>query len=161
LEEKMGPWLFRVYGVMVKEYDGISDPEKVVFDSIDIWLQIQKIPDLYRKEFLVDQMAAKLGTVRKIVLNTSGNFIRVCVTLKINAPLKRFASLNIQGNERLVYQIKYEKIPCFCAACGLMGHSDMECGTGENLPASKKWGDWLKTEKEWNYQASDPDRRTD
>ncbi|KAK1601709.1 hypothetical protein QYE76_018403 [Lolium multiflorum] len=131
---EMGPWLFRGYGVIIKEYDGIQDPEKVVLDSIEVWIQIHKVPDLYRKEHLVRLMASKVGVVKKIIMLTAKDFVRVRVNLKVDTPLKRFTSLNIQGQGRVVFQLKYEKIPTFCDVCGLMGHVDEECGSGEHSP---------------------------
>jgi hypothetical protein len=42
--------------------------------------------------------------------------------------------------------IAYEKMPRFCAACGFIGHSHLECGTGEHDEANLKWGDFLKAD---------------
>jgi hypothetical protein len=32
---------------------------------------------------------------------------------------------------REFYQVKYEKMPRLCGACGLVGHTHLECGSGE------------------------------
>jgi hypothetical protein len=35
-------------------------------------------------------------------------------------------------------------MPRFCGACGFIGHSHLECGTGEHFEEELKWGEWLK-----------------
>jgi hypothetical protein len=45
---------------------------------------------------------------------------------------------------REIYPIKYEKMPIFCGACGFIGHTHQECGTGEHEEENLKWGDFLK-----------------
>jgi hypothetical protein len=39
-------------------------------------------------------------------------------------------------------------MPRFCGACGMIGHSHLECGTGEFDVDKLKWGDWLKADWE-------------
>jgi hypothetical protein len=41
------------------------------------------------------------------------------------------------------YQLKYEKLPLFCGACGLLGHWYQECGTGEHDVKKLEWGDFM------------------
>jgi hypothetical protein len=38
---------------------------------------------------------------------------------------------------------KYEKLPHFCAYCGLMGHVHLECGTGEHVEEELQYGSWM------------------
>jgi hypothetical protein len=37
-------------------------------------------------------------------------------------------------------------MPRFCGACGYIGHSHLECGTGEHIEEELKWGEWLKVD---------------
>jgi hypothetical protein len=60
-----------------------------------------------------------------------GNFIQVRVKLDVTKALARFVTISRAG-QREFYQLKYEKMPQFCGACALVGHSHLECGTGEN-----------------------------
>jgi len=54
-----GPWLFRNHGVMLKPYDGMANPRSVVLNQIHVWSQIHKIPELFRLENLVRDLANK------------------------------------------------------------------------------------------------------
>jgi hypothetical protein len=48
----------------------------------------------------------------------------------------------------------FEKFPKFCGACGYLGHTHLECGTGEHDENLLKWGDWLKAEwSTWHGQS--------
>ena len=39
------------------KYDGVSPPEEIVLDSLEVWIQIHRIPGIYRKVELVDKRA--------------------------------------------------------------------------------------------------------
>ena len=48
-------------------------------------------------------------------------------------PLVRFVTLTPKGENKIVLQVKYEKLPPLCAHCGLMIHVHLECGAAEYL----------------------------
>jgi hypothetical protein len=48
-----GPWTFCGWGLLVEDYDGLSDPEEFVFRGMHVWAQIHGIPELYRKNRLL------------------------------------------------------------------------------------------------------------
>jgi hypothetical protein len=75
------------------------------------------------------------------------NFVRARVKLDVHQPLARFVSM-LQAGQRKIYQIKFEKMPQFCGACGFIGHFLLECGSGEHDETKLKWGDWLKADWE-------------
>ena len=56
-----GPWHFWGDAVILKEYDGVTKPSTVRLDTIEIWIQIHDVPDLYAH--LVSSLAAKVGEV--------------------------------------------------------------------------------------------------
>jgi hypothetical protein len=91
----------------------------------------------------------KVGPVSTVETQIAGinNFVRVRVKLDVRKPLARFVSV-VRGGQREFYQIKFEKIPRFCGACGFLGHTHLECGTGEHDESKLKWGDFLKADWE-------------
>jgi hypothetical protein len=141
-----GPWTFRGWGVLIEDYDGLSDPEKFVFDGVYVWAQIHGIPELYRKKEVVDDLARRVGGVKEVQMTPKlfydGNYVRIRVRIDISRPLMRFVSLTMpEGKRRLA--VKYEKIPFFCKRCGLLGHDHEECGDGVWTEQQLQYGSWM------------------
>jgi hypothetical protein len=134
--------------VCIEEYDGLSNPENFDLNFFETWIQIHKLPVGYRKKPLITNLTErKVGKVSEVQIDVqgAGNFVRARVKLDVRIPLARFVSLSRAG-QREIYQIKFEKMPRFCGACGMIGHSHLECGTGEFEEDKLKWGDWLKAD---------------
>jgi hypothetical protein len=147
---KEGPWLFRQNAVLIEPYDGLAAPESVDLNFFDAWVQIHKLPDGYRTKSLVTNLVAKkIGKVDEveIVLNGVGNFVRARVKIDVRKVLARFVTISRNG-QREFYKIQFEKFPKFCGACGCLGHTHLECGTGEHDENKLKWGDFLKADRE-------------
>jgi hypothetical protein len=148
--EEGGPWLFRQNIVCIQKYDGFAPPETVDLNTFETWIQIHKLPVGYRNDALIKNLTEKkVGKVKKVEINVQGvgNFVRARVVLDVRKVLARFVSVSRSG-QREIYQIKYEKMPKFCAACGFMGHTHLECGSGEHEEDKLKWGDFLKADWE-------------
>jgi hypothetical protein len=114
------------------------------------WIQIHKLPVGYRmKSMIKNLIEKKVGKVVEVQTDVqgAGNFVRARVRLDVRVPLGRFVSLS-RGGQREIFAIKYEKMPRFCSACGLVGHSHLECGAGEYEEANLKWGEFLKADWE-------------
>jgi hypothetical protein len=160
-----GPWIFRQLGVLIEPYDGIVDPSSVVLDHINVWIQVRGVPPLFRKEEIVRDMAARIGEVKGVdlyALGASGtSFVRVRVRIDVNKRLLRFVRLHPEGNERISFQVMYEKLPRFCDICGYMGHGDQECGDGVHEEGDKQYGSWMVAPVEdWHPQTSGVQGRT-
>lgn len=81
------------------------------------------------------QLASKVGAVVSVDMRAIAfltcDYHRARVMLAASKPLPRVVTLSPEGSPSMVLQEKYEKMPRFCAHCGIMGHSHLECGTGE------------------------------
>lgn len=147
-----GPWIFRGYALMLEEFDGSTTIPKVIPYRVLGWIQIHKIPHLFRIEAIVKQLAAKVGEVQEIemraIASRTGDFHRVRVKLLATKPLVRVVTLAPEGQAKMLLQVKYEKLPRFCAHCGLMGHVHMECGAGEYAEKDLQFGAWMVAEAE-------------
>ncbi|KAM0852267.1 hypothetical protein ACQ4PT_051867 [Festuca glaucescens] len=135
-----GPWLFRKLVVVIAEYDGIMKPSEVA-----VWAQIHAIPELYRIQEVVDQLARRIGKVKSVEMNHQrwfeGDYVRVRASIDVNKPLIRFVPLNV--GVRKMLQVKYEKIGFFCDVCGVMGHDLEECGDGIHAEEQIQYGKWM------------------
>jgi hypothetical protein len=142
-----GPWTFRGCGVMIEDYDGLTDPEKVVFNGMYVWAQIHGIPELYRKEVVVDDLARRIGKAKEVQMAPKlfyeGNYVRIRVMIDTSKPLMRFVSLSVTGEGRKRLAVKYEKVPFFCKRCGLLGHDHEECGDGVWEEKDLQYGTWM------------------
>jgi hypothetical protein len=140
---------------MLEEFDRSTTVPKVIPNKVWSWIQIHKIPHLFRTEDIVKQLAAKVGEVQEVemraVPSRTGDFHCVRVKLLAAKPLIRVVTLALEGQAKILLQVKYEKLPCFCAHCGLMGHVHLECGAGEYLEKDLHYGGWMIAEADTSH----------
>lgn len=146
-----GPWIFRGLMVIIEEYDGKGRLCDVVPDMTHVLAQIHDLPDLYRSQPIVDQLVRRIGHVKSVDMNRTrvydGNYVRVRAKISVAETLKRFAPLNLNGNERIFLPVKYEKIGFFCEVCGILGHIKEECGDGVHGEVEIEYGNvWWQSE---------------
>jgi hypothetical protein len=151
---EQGPWIFRDHGVLVEKHDGSCKASSVELNRIHAWVQIHDVPELYRKKSIIMGLAANVGEVITVDLNgdreDGGNYVRARVWLDVRNCLTRFVSITPEGMPPVIMQVKYEKVPCYCGVCGLMGHVKEECGTGVHPPESVVFGKWMLADTPWN-----------
>jgi hypothetical protein len=65
---------------MLEKFDGAMATPSVIPRKVQIWIQIHKIPPLYRTETILRQLASKVGEVVKVEMQVvsfgSGEFHR-------------------------------------------------------------------------------------
>jgi hypothetical protein len=143
----MGPWLFRNnFVLLMEEYDGFQNPRTIVLNKIAVWVRVLQLPDNYLKEPVIRGMCRPVGDVKEVQITLPagfvGEFARVRVKLDVAKKLSRFVSIT-KDKKKDWYQLKYEKLPLFCGACGILGHWYKECGTGEHDETKLEWGDFM------------------
>jgi hypothetical protein len=108
-----GPWLFRDCALMVEEFDGVTTVSSVIPNKVQVWIQIHKIPPLYRTETILKQLASMVGEVDKVEMKVvyfgSGEFHRARVKLNAESPLSRLVNLSPEGSESLFMQVLFER----------------------------------------------------
>jgi hypothetical protein len=132
----------------LKKYYGFAPPETVDLNCFETWIQIHKLPIGYRNVPLIKNLTdRKVGKAIKVETDVhgAGNFVRVRAVLDVRKALACFVTIS-RASQLEFYQVKYEKLPKFCGACGFMGHTHLECGTGELDVDKLKWGDFLKAD---------------
>ena len=96
-----------------------------------------------------EEIGSKIGRFievdRRLWQSNHAKFMRVCVDLEIDKPLRRGAYITSSDGERLWLSFRYERLPTVCFICGKLGHDNKHC------PMSKDWrsvcpqyGDWLR-----------------
>lgn len=101
-----GPWNFRGDAVLLAPYDGITKPSTIKLESIDIYIQIHDVPDLYAH--LIQPLASKVVEVLFAETKShdfTGNFYRVWVRINVHKPLKNAVSMVREG-KRQIYKVR-------------------------------------------------------
>jgi hypothetical protein len=101
---------------------------------------------------ILQQLATKVGEVigvdMRVISTVNGDFHRAKVNLLARIPLARVVTPSSEGRENMRVRVLYEKLPCFYAFCGLMGHTHLECRTGEFAPEEMQYGGWMIADEE-------------
>ncbi|TXG64073.1 hypothetical protein EZV62_011067 [Acer yangbiense] len=98
-------------------------------------------------------LAEQLGEVIEIPMEAKdcwGKFMRVKVLIEISKPLKRWLRLKLDKSDNIVLVgLKYERLPQFCYACGIIGHVikdclDTEAKTAALSGSTTRFGSWMR-----------------
>ena len=68
-----GPWIFRGYALILKEFDGSTAIPATVPDKLLAWVQIHRIPPLYHTHAILTQLAGKVEGQRSGCSRDEGN----------------------------------------------------------------------------------------
>lgn len=127
-----------------------EDPHLVQLNSMDIWVQIYDIPMGMISERIIQGIGNYVGEWVKTEPMMNGAwkpYVRVRVTMDITKPLKRRMKLTREGGRSNWINFKYERLSMFCFVCGVLGHSERECGVVYANPGKvieKAYGVWLR-----------------
>ncbi|TVU49586.1 hypothetical protein EJB05_00900, partial [Eragrostis curvula] len=143
-----GPWFFRGNAVLLEEYDGITKPSSVKFKYFAMWVRIYDLPTGFRTKNIGRQLGNKIGKTVKVDLDENSygwrNYLRIKVNLDIEKPLTRVLYVSMGDDGKCeAFRVRYEKLAKFCAVCGLLGHTDSECGDGIHEKKDFQYGEWL------------------
>ncbi|KAL5834742.1 hypothetical protein ACOSQ3_014337 [Xanthoceras sorbifolium] len=123
------------------------------FNKVDFWIQLHNIPLVCMNKRVAKLLAETLGVVVEIPIDTRecwGKFMRVKVGIDITKPLKKGLRVWLsEFNMMVIVLLRYERLPDFCYACGMIGHTILECmDKNAKLAAmessSLKFGIWLR-----------------
>ncbi|KAL5768196.1 hypothetical protein ACOSQ2_014979 [Xanthoceras sorbifolium] len=101
------------------------------FQKAEFWVQVYNVPLLCMTKKVAKLVAESLGEVVESPMELKdclGKFLRVKVRTDVTIPLKRGLRVWISEFETMVTVLfRYERLPHFYFACGLLGHSFQEC----------------------------------
>lgn len=144
-----GPWNFKGKAVVMAHYDGFTKPSSIELDKIEIWVQIHDFPEgYYPKIKALSSTVGEFVYAEPMSQDFEGNFARVRVKIDVTKQLKNAVSLVIkkkEGVQRVIFKVKYERLPDWCAVCGYLGHTYKECGDGVHLPKALVFKDLRAT----------------
>lgn len=127
-----GPWIFEHSLLVYHKLEANEDPHLINLQHSDIWVQVYDLPRGLWSEKILISIGKSVGKVVKMdPTNLNGGwwgYARIRVTLDLNKPIKRRMKLKREGGEWSWVNFKYERLSTFCFVCGLVGHSDRDCG---------------------------------
>jgi hypothetical protein len=91
-----------------------------------------KLPFALMNDTKGKALASSIGLIERVDVDNKGcawgDFLRVHASIKVQEPLLRCVSVFSHKRQATdVYQVMYEKLPLFCFACGMIGHSSLNC----------------------------------
>ncbi|KAI4974014.1 hypothetical protein ZWY2020_041795 [Hordeum vulgare] len=147
-----GPWQYDFSILIVKEYDGGTRPSEMVFDKVDIWIQVQDLPPDRRTEEFGNALGNWLGKVVRVDVDEEGKargqHLRVRAQISVFEPLVRgfFLKSSVEEKSKWWFDFHYKKIPHFCFECDRLVHVEGVCGPP--VDSSSQWGAWLRASSE-------------
>ena len=123
------PWCFDNMIVLLKEAEGDEQPDQVTLHHSPFWVRLKNLPFNMSSNDVVKALICNMGEILEIeedVLGV-GRYRRVKVMLDVFNPLRRYRKLRDKKGKEMQVDFAYERLPYFCLACGIMGHSEKDC----------------------------------
>ena len=123
------PWNFDNMLVLLKEADGDEPPDQVTLNQSPFWVRLKNLPFNMRSDSVVKALIGSMGDIIELEEDVLGfgRFRRVKVMLDITKPLRRYRKIKDKKGNEVQIDFAYERLPYFCLACGVMGHSEKDC----------------------------------
>jgi hypothetical protein len=128
-----GPWIFRQHALVVKDFTVASRPSEAVLDSVPVWVRIYDVPWEKQNKLWGMRYGNGLGKAVEVDVPSDvqdmNEFLRVRVELPYNRRIQPQLSTGVKGKpgSKMVFKLKYERIPYYCSHCGFMGHKKDDC----------------------------------
>lgn len=134
MERALGgsPWMVGLHTLLLQHYDESLKPSEIRFDHMDIWVRILNLSLGWMNRHRGERAMGLVGAVKKLDVDkdgkASGPFLRAWVAIDVAKPLRRGVLLKTKKDtEPEWFDIQYEKLPFYCLACGVIGHSELDC----------------------------------
>ncbi|EPS60108.1 hypothetical protein M569_14696 [Genlisea aurea] len=146
------PWHYDNRLLVLEKVEENQRPGDVALDHCPFYVQIHNLPFL---SYLPETPRIIGGLIGKFIdadLSREGlskdASLRLRVAIDVRQPLARVVTLETDEGEVIVANVKYEKLPMFCADCGLLDHLSKDCVAGIQQPGKQsstvQYGLWLR-----------------
>nr|CCA66053.1 hypothetical protein [Beta vulgaris subsp. vulgaris] len=123
------PWCFDNTLILLKEAEGDEQPDQVSLNHSPFWIRLKNLSLNHRSNDVVKALIGNMGEILDIEEDVLGfgRYRRVKVMLDVSKPLRRYRKIRDKRGRELQIDFAYERLPFFCLACGVMGHSEKDC----------------------------------
>lgn len=149
-----GPWCWDNHLIVLKEVEGDEQPEDVELKFLPFRIRVLKLSFNCYSNAYVKALTKDIGDFLEIEDDVLGIDHYRCIRrlVDISKPLRRFQWIQDKKGREVKVEYKYERLPYFCFACGIIGHSECDClalleedkkkklGWGLHLQASPRKG---------------------
>ena len=126
--ERCGLWSFNNNILLLCRWKKGLTSTNISFTHSPFWVQIWGLSFEHMSQEVGEEIGSKLGRFievdRHLWQSDQAKFMRVCVDLEIDKPLRRGAYIASSDGERLWLTFKYERLPIVCFICGKLGHDN-------------------------------------
>ncbi|XP_073147853.1 uncharacterized protein [Henckelia pumila] len=142
-----GPWNFFQDFIVIKEPQGLDDPNSMQFDSTSMWVQLHNVPIAFLNRKILLKLGSRLGEIEEIDEGSSGSFLdKFRVKIDISKPLKYYLRAGICDKEDIIILLTYERLPDFCYRCGIIGHHFRNCTLVVEDKSTLEYVSWLRAQ---------------
>ncbi|KAK2973210.1 hypothetical protein RJ640_024497 [Escallonia rubra] len=154
------PWSFDKQLLILKEYDGDTQPSEIDLKCSPFWIQIHNLPFNQMEKGMGEAIGRKCGEVLELDVNGDGigwgRCLRVRVLLDVSMPLKRGTMVHGAGSGPHWVHFQYERLTNFCYRCGVVGHHFGECEMPAKLDKVTgkeiyEYGPWMRAQAERKF----------
>ncbi|KAL2893311.1 hypothetical protein RDABS01_009220 [Bienertia sinuspersici] len=141
------PWCWENNLLLLTEITGDEQPDQVRIHHSPFWVRIYNLPFNSRSEKVVTALLTGVGEILEIDEDVLGleRYRRVRVSIDVEKPLRRFQWLKDRQGKEVQAEFKYERLPYFCFACGIIGHSEKDCTNSDDEHSETLgWGLFLR-----------------
>lgn len=141
------PWVFEGSLFSVEDYDGVTPPNKIVFESVIFWVRMFNLPLSCMVKDVGYQIGSTMGMVEEVETDEDGigwgKFLRVRIKFDLHKPIPRGRRVKLKGKSEWI-SFHYEKLPRVCSKCGVIKHGRGGCIN--TLPPGSKpqYGPWMR-----------------
>ena len=123
------PWCFGNMLLLLMEAIGEEQPDHVTINQSPFWVRIENLPFNYRSDEIIRALVGNMGEILELEEDVVGigRYRRVRVLMDVTKPICRFRRLKDRNGKEFQVDFAYERLPFFCFACGIMGHSERDC----------------------------------
>ncbi|KAK3127025.1 hypothetical protein QOZ80_7AG0567120 [Eleusine coracana subsp. coracana] len=126
------PWTVGKYAIILQPYNGGLKPSDIRFDKMEMWIRVLNLPLGWMNEKRGAKAMSLIGELVKLDVDkdgkASGAFLRATVSVELSKPLRRGILLKPERSSKSEWlDIQYKELPFYCFACGILGHTEIEC----------------------------------